>query len=130
MYNFKVNDVDIKLDLDKGCAYVLGSRGAIGKTYLYGLLSAYRNFNGDVLVVTYAKNMSSQDILKMIDEFGGDIIMLDRFDLYFDESIVEAGIKKGCIVLIDLKSNSFVNKLPVQPVDFVVQPNSIEVSKW
>jgi hypothetical protein len=37
---------------------------------------------------------------------------------------------KDCTVLIDLKSNKLINQLKVQSLDFELDKDKIEVSKW
>jgi hypothetical protein len=125
-----VNEISIDLSLEKGKAYVLGTDGGTGKTYLYKLFNAYENFGDNVLPLTYEKRRDDSDIVKRINNFNGDVVLFDRFDLYFNKDFVNLCLDNGFMVLLDLKCDKYINSLKVQPVNFVRTKNRIEVKKW
>jgi hypothetical protein len=126
----KINDTEITFNLDKGQAYVLDIDGATGKTYLYGLLEAYSKLDSSVLAITYNEERTLDMLKAKINGFTGSIVFFDRFDLYYDTDVIEMCTDKGCTVLIDLKSNKLINQLKVQSLDFELEKDKIEVSKW
>ena len=59
-----------------------------------------------------------------------DIIMLDRFDLYFNDSILKALLEKQSesVILLDLKNNTHLQRIPSKYVELLLTENKIEVS--
>lgn len=56
--------------------------------------------------------------------------MLDRLDLYFDNEICQALLEKQneSVILIDIKNNKMLQKLPSQYVELLLTEYRIEVS--
>lgn len=125
----RVQGIDVELKVDRKI-YSLGFNSASGKTYLYKMFEAYTEIpsnDGTVLLVTWEKNLVVEDIINKITQFNGKLIMLDRFDLYFDLKIVEALETKNIPILIDLKDYEHMNDFECYLADIVLERNKITV---
>lgn len=125
----KIQGIDVELKIERKI-YSLGFNSASGKTYLYKMFEAYTEIpsnNDAVLLITWRKNLVTDDILKEIEGFNGKLIMLDRFDLYFDLKIVEALREKNVPVLLDLKDYECMNKFECYLADIILERNRIMV---
>ena len=105
--------MQLKFELKEKSVYSLGVDSATGKTCIGTLVSS---FNQDaqkevVRFLTYDLGMTEDDILSRIDTFKGDYLVVDRFDLYATDTIIEHLLNKECYVLVDVKSVSIGQKL-------------------
>ena len=109
--------------------YLLGYDGGTGKSYLYSILSGYRQLNKNrILLFTKSEYYREDDIIDEIEKFTGDIIMLDRFDLYYTDDIINAiNNKDNCIILIDSKDTAVANKLKARLAYINMTERIIEV---
>ena len=82
-----------------------------------------------ICALTYDKNLEGIVEKKIVSK-DWDIIMLDRLDLYFDNEICQALLEKQdkSIILIDIKNNRLLQKLPSQYVELLLTEDRIEVS--
>jgi hypothetical protein len=117
----------IKVNLKDRQAYLLYG---YGKTYLYKLLNSYSSVNNDVLAFTYREGQTEIDILKRIKAFKGQLVMFDRFDMYFNKAAVNQCIEQGCTIIMDLKSDNLANSVKVQVSNFKVDKDTITIEEW
>lgn len=106
MRKLEFNDIQILIDLEAGL-YVLPGDGATGKTYLGKLLQAAKaNGVENVAYVTYDADLTEQGILDKLKVMQDGVLVVDRFDLYQSEAVVERlkQISKGSVVLVDVKN--------------------------
>lgn len=128
----RVQDVEIKINITEPGVYCLGFDGATGKSYLYSMVEAYckQSMSTDILAITYDSRINSAAITARLESFNGKIILLDRFDLYCTDDIIDSLVRKvNSVVLLDLKSDIIWRKLPVKFAKVHMQRNVIEVSK-
>lgn len=124
-----IQGVNVELKIDRKI-YSLGFNSASGKTYLYKMFEAYVEVpsNKDkVLLITWEKNMTTEGIKSKITQFSGRLIILDRFDLYFDMKIVEALKTKDIPVLLDLKDYELMNEFECYLAEIVLERDKIMV---
>ena len=124
-----VNGLNISIKLDNKI-YVTKYNSSVGKTFLLNMLKSYdaRPENeGKLLLITYDKKQSIENILSMIREFKGIFILLDRFDLYYDISIVQALTEKNIPVLLDLKNYKRFNEFSAGLAKLTIFKDKIEV---
>lgn len=107
--------------------YCLGFYGGTGKTYLYNVLKAKSTLNKDILCITYDKDLTESDVIKKIQEFNGQVLMLDRLNMYYTGRIGKALSESECITFIDLKDNLKLREMPIGLVRIKVYKDSIEV---
>lgn len=104
--NFRINDIEIDIQLKPG-VYTFYPEGAMGKTYLYKLLT--RDEIQGVKTFSYMSGLSyglnCNAASEIIDNFKGRLLYLDRFDLYCTKENVRQleEIGKRAVVLADLK---------------------------
>lgn len=128
----KLLDIEINILLKENGIYCLGFNGASGKSYLYELLESYSNNKRDeVLALTFNSKFNDNFIISCISDFRGKYIILDRLDLYFSKAIRDALISKSksCIILIDLKNNISLRRLPIKLACIKLYNNRLEVCK-
>jgi hypothetical protein len=128
---FKAGDVMVGINVEDGI-YTLGFSGASGKTYLRKLISSYEaEGHEDVVEFTYDKKVSSDELINKISKLNTKVILLDRFDLYFDRKVLDVCSKVSRITLIDLKSDRLLITTKAK-LAYVVRDNenSIEVRTW
>lgn len=127
----KLLDIEIDIKINENGIYSLGFNGASGKSYLYELMESYANTNDNetVLAFTYDKRIDNNYISESIMKFCGKYIILDRLDLYFDVGIRNALISKSeeCIILIDLKNDISLRRLPIQTASIYLFKDKLEV---
>lgn len=133
MLEYSVSDVKIKINANNKI-YVLGVDSAEGKSYLYTLLKSLQQrpeYKDKLLLVTYSDDMDIQRIISKIEGFRGDLVMMDRLDIYWCEELRSAIKQKHeCPILLDLKSNDYINKLPAIPIKFIWDGNTMGVEKY
>lgn len=105
--------MQLKFELKEKSVYSLGVDGATGKTCIGTLVSSFNQDAQEEVVrfLTYDLGMTEDDILSRIDTFKGDYLVVDRFDLYATDTIIEHLLNKECYVLVDVKSVSIGQKL-------------------
>lgn len=84
--------------------YHFGNISATGKTRLAKLLNTYAVYGARTRSYTYSDYKLGIDIQTVLDPSRYDVIMLDRYDMYYgtsSERIREIADK--CIILIDCK---------------------------
>lgn len=117
---FKVN-----INLKNG-VYAFDSESATGKTFLYKLLTSYKQLNDNVITISY--NNVDADIIDMLSGSANKIILADRYDLYCenDLSLALFSAGKSNIVLLDIKE---WNRLPICPAmaDIELQDGGIYI---
>lgn len=103
--NIKSKLYTIDIDLESG-VYTFSVIGATGKTYLGKVLDMLTRVGlCKACYITYHENWDTQDYIKELERSKCDIYLLDRFDCYFDEEIVQYVLKlQDAIVLIDWKT--------------------------
>lgn len=124
-----INDLQLTIRIGKGC-WCLGFDGATGKSYLRTLFEsemASKNGKKEYLGLTYDSLKDSEDYIKSIKNFSGKYILLDRFDLYFDERIVEEALKNDRCVMIDLKNYVRWNRIPYRGAMIKFDKKQLEV---
>lgn len=90
---------------DKG-VYVFHPSSGTGKTALASLLDKYRGYGERVASYTYMDYVKGLPISSILDPDKYDLIVLDRYDLYYgagEELLKVCARDKRCIVLIDCK---------------------------
>ena len=95
----------IVVKLDPG-VYVFNSFSGTGKTVLASLLDKYRGYGERVASYTYRDYVKGLPISSILDPDKYDLIVLDRYDLYYgagEELLKVCARDKRCIVLIDCK---------------------------
>lgn len=107
--------------------YCLGFDGGTGKTYLWEILNSKSVFNKDILCVTYNPELSEDSLISKIDGFTGQVLFLDRLNLYYTEKVGEALSKKNCVVLVDLKDNDFLRQMPTALAEVEIGEDKVEV---
>ena len=128
MFEFKVNGINIIIELDNGI-YVLGGNSAEGKTYLHDLLSVKSREDVRILTVTYEDIFKYEEmVIKKLYSGEYYLIFLDRYDLYQDkldkEKLLNLG--KDSVILYDCKANSLI--VPDSDVaDIYLDKDKIEV---
>ena len=88
------------------CVYVFNSFSGTGKTVLASLLDKYRGYGERVASYTYRDYVKGLPISSILDPDKYDLIVLDRYDLYYgagEELLKVCARDKRCIVLIDCK---------------------------
>ena len=72
-----------------------------GKTYLAKLLNMYRSSGERCASYTYG---SHEDLIGVLDSSKYDVVLLDRYDMYYGEALeeIKSFAEKG-VVLIDCK---------------------------
>ena len=93
----------IVVKLDPG-VYVFNSFSGTGKTVLASLLDKYRGYGERVASYTYRDYVKGLPISSILDPDKYDLIVLDRYDLYYgagEELLKVCARDKRCIVIID-----------------------------
>ena len=126
--NVKVGDVMISIDL-KQKLYVFSTESAIGKSYLYDLLKAYNKYENreNFLCITYDDNITTALVIDKIRSYEGPLILLDRFDKYFDWDIISVLYEKNIPTLIDMKNKYICNYIICETVYSSYERNHIEI---
>ena len=107
--------------------YCLGFDGGEGKTYLWEVLNSKSMLNESILCITYNKERSEDSLIKMIDDFSGQVLFLDRLNLYYTEKVGKTLSKKNCVVLVDLKDNDYLRQMPTVLAEVEIREDVIEV---
>lgn len=107
--------------------YCLGFDGGEGKTCLWEVLNSKSVLNENILCVTYSKERSEDSLIKTIDDFSGQVLFLDRLNLYYTEKVGEVLSKKNCVVLVDLKDNDCLRQMPTALAEVEIREDVIEV---
>ena len=127
---FQLDSMTVSIRLKPGI-YRFGGESAEGKTFLLTMLKAISEMDSSrsICALTYDKNLAGIVEKKIVSK-DWDIIMLDRLDLYFDNEICQALLEKQdkSIILIDIKNNRLLQKLPSQYVELLLTEDRIEVS--
>lgn len=126
-YRDMEDNIKVLIDTEGPGIYCLGFNGGQGRTWLYKILQAKSVLNEDILCITYDKHLTESDVLKEIHEFNGQLLMLDRLNLYYTKEIGEALTKINCIVLIDLKDNRKLREMPIRLARIKYTEDCIEV---
>ena len=125
---FQLDNMTVSMILKPGI-YRFGGESAEGKTFLLTMLKAISEMDSSrsICALTYDKNLEGIVEKKIVSK-DWDIIMLDRLDLYFE--ICQALLEKQdkSIILIDIKNNKLLQKLPSQYVELLLTEDRIEVS--
>ena len=130
MINIDLNDISLKLNLENGIYSFVPINGN-GKTYLYHLLNSAAQFcdNLEILTVTYSKFILS-DLVSIIKSKKWDIILLDRFDLYYSKDINYCldEIRNSSVILIDMKNQITLKEIISDEVSISIGEDLIEVN--
>lgn len=116
----------IDILLESG-VYQLGFDGASGKTRLYHELASLAElpeYKDQILLLTYNKNLTQQQVIDLLDKFDGDLVMLDRLDLYYSEDIEDALYRRtDWLVLADVKQSRILNRCAFNPAEVIMPSN-------
>lgn len=129
-YNYKIADMQLSIKLNRGC-WSLGFDGATGKSYLYSLFRSAMSsshLKKDFLGITYCPGFNTEDYMKRICNFSGKYILLDRFDLYYDKSLVSKALSSADCVFLDLKDYVKWQQLPYHQATIFFDKNKLEVT--
>lgn len=133
MLRYSVSNMEIEIDVNNKI-YILGQDSSEGKTYLYQLLRSLQQrpeYRNDLLLITYNSNIGTDVIIKLIHEFKGKLIMMDRVDLYWCKELRDCLEEHtSCPILLDLKSNDYIMRLSATPAIFEWSGNKMEVKKY
>lgn len=126
--SFDINGFKLTLLSRKG-SWCLGFDGSIGKTYLYNLFLQAQEipeYKDMFLGLTY-EEIDSEEYVNRIKAFTGKYVILDRFDLYFDERIVEEALKNDRCVFVVLKNEMLWNRIPYRGATIEFDANGMIV---
>lgn len=129
---FQLDNMTVSIMLKPGIyIYRFGGESAEGKTFLLTMLKAISEMDSSrsICALTYDKNLEGIVEKKIVSK-DWDIIMLDRLDLYFNNEICQALLEKQdeSIILINIKNNKPLQKLPSRYVELLLTEDRIEVS--
>ncbi len=105
-------DVKLDIQLSEPGVYMMGSDGAIGKTYTKVLMCSYNATHpGTFNVITYQKGFTTGDYLKLLYNFDAKIVFMDRANLYMNDFIIQYINSNPKIYLVDIKDSDFWNNV-------------------
>ncbi len=106
-----MSSLPFSIHLNSSGVYLLNREGSAGKSYLCKLINAYRISNPDYKAISYIPKRSNEDIVQEIENFNGDVLVLDRLDLYNSPEIMSAVKDKDIKVLVDIKDCTICNDI-------------------
>ncbi len=117
------------IELNDNGIYLLNQCGGEGKSYLRKLVDDYSNYDARYMAVTYDSKQRAEDRLEQIDKFTGDILVLDRVDLYHSSDLIDLVLSKDIKVLVDLKDTKLWSEVPFKFAGIEMYPDGVLVKE-
>lgn len=103
MYTIDEFRIKVAVELGSG-VYRLDAESGVGKTFLAGLFERYREYGARVRAYSYQDFLDGVLIEDVLDPGKYDVVILDRYDMYYGEGVQRMQDVKGkMIVLADSK---------------------------
>ena len=130
----KYNDIEVNINVCRGQLSSIGDDSAVGKSYmviLLRMLQTLSKYADEILCLTYEHKRSVDAYVEEIQKFNGTYIVLDRYDLYYDDRITAALKEKvNAMILVDLKTDHYMRMSDAFPVELIRDGDKIEVREY